>query len=413
MTTSIHASIITSPAYSFKKSLGTKHERLHFAELNGIIHDLAKIRIIIFGQNIFFQVLMRLATSLLSYYFIPLTIHTKNGQIKVLANINSICQRLGICKSEIYQAMKKSENEYHELIIKSLKIIEANQEIVEKIANPLSGIKIEEAIQLLQFIEKNRLKWMKGFKNLSADCIYLRAHETQLPYDIQIFENMEIIIHTKKYLRKSESKKVTISIDFMTGEFFVKLKGDIASEVNIFNNLRGKKGIVEMKCFTEYSSKNPSKSKHQILIEKGYSHNLAQIQSFYNLNEEDLKIIILDLLNGLNEMHRYGTAHGDLTNHNILVDICPLTGKILKSAICDFGTTMNPIDIEEVYGRDEVIKLQSREVSILVLHIKKICEKNKLKIPKFLNNVNYYKPGEELNIYNTEQILNEAILYYS
>jgi RHS repeat-associated protein len=207
------------------------------------------------------------------------------------------------------------------------------------------GLKRSEILQLTLFIEtelKNHLKKKKH---------YLREAQTGLPRIIEFDpKTKRVFIHlgTNKIAMIGQGchKTVTKSIlyNLEQPEIVANCRAPVRDqfEMKLIKTLQGIPGIVEGKAFITHTQAKDQEDMLEIICKL---YNASSLRSIFYNNSEQFSLlekmeIALQLLQGLEGIHKINIIHRDLHSANFLIDVKRdmATGKReVKAAITDFG----------------------------------------------------------------------------
>ena len=221
--------------------------------------------------------------------------------------------------------------------------IRAARNILQKDAN--LGLKIGELVQLALFIETDLTRFKEQKK------YYLREHETQMPRIIEYDPiSRQTFIHLGErnipMLGAGFHKRVTKSIlyDKKNPDIVANCRTTTADEkeMKYLQKMQGTPGIVEGLAFIKHTQQKEQEDKLEIILKLYNSKTLRHI--YYNgtlkFSLSEKMNMALDLLKGIEKVHKLGLIHRDLHTGNYLVDVQPGMNGLTRSvivAITDFG----------------------------------------------------------------------------
>ncbi|MDB6080731.1 MAG: serine/threonine protein kinase [Chlamydiia bacterium] len=185
------------------------------------------------------------------------------------------------------------------------------------------GVTLGEFLQIALFIESRLPQYIADGKN------YLSYNRTSLPYTLEYdpeTKNVFIVLDEMKanFLGSGAIKTVYKAVLYDRSHPQVVARGEqgyvIRRELEITKLLKDAPGIFEIKGFGQH----PKIKKHGVVIysklyKPGALRNLFNKRITLTLHEK--MSVALDILNGLESIHKLGIVHRDLNPGNFLIDI--------------------------------------------------------------------------------------------
>lgn len=208
------------------------------------------------------------------------------------------------------------------------------------------GVSQSELIQLALFIESDFKK------HIDKEKYFLKTEETglvrELEYDPKT-KNIFIHLGVNKFSKVGEGhhKIVTKSIlyNMVSPEICANCSTslDDLKEMGVIEQLQGTPGIVEGRAFIKHTKEKEREDKLEIIVKLYNTGSLREIfyQKKAKFSSLEKMRIALDLLRGLEGMHKKRLIHRDLHTANCLVNISNMENgqRKIDTVITDFGQT--------------------------------------------------------------------------
>lgn len=205
------------------------------------------------------------------------------------------------------------------------------------------GLRVGELVQVALYVETDFQYFINQARN------FLNEDQTGTPCAVEYDpKSKNTFIHLGKKIGSGAHKTVKKSIlyDRSNPEIVASCHTtlDDKKEMEVIEKLQGNPGIVEGRAFITHTLGLYDKTELEIILKLYNQGSLRHI-----FGERKLKFtlgekmqIALNLLQGLNAMHKRNLMHKDLHSGNFLINITD-NGKgprKVKAAICDFGRTL-------------------------------------------------------------------------
>lgn len=254
-----------------------------------------------------------------------------------------------------------------------------------------SKLSKDKIIQIYSYVTANKESWNQLLNQKQTESLFLRKGSTHLPYSIEYWKNGQCFFYTDVLIGQGMHKNVFLAAELTSQSLVARVKPfsnkedlqDIIQEGNFLNSFVGSKGIVNAYGNSYYPSKKNSALMKYHMLQTLYECDLEYfLKNKIQLEEDDLKKMISDLLMGLAAIHNKGLLHEDLKPKNILIKFDRVTNKISEAALCDLGMTSSG---HYYKSSEEKETAQKWEVYFILRRIQVYAKIYEIEIPQFIH----------------------------
>jgi serine/threonine protein kinase len=253
-------------------------------------------------------------------------------------------------------------------------------------------IQKKDAECFFNYVKANKDSWDQQLTTNQQSSIFLRKRETGLPFSIQYWKDGAWVIHSKKLKDSGGNKKVLISADIINERLFARIKPlysspagreNVISESKLIDSFSNINGIIQNYRSSEHLSKNDAKGMKFEILQELYEGTFDILEKI-SLSKEEIKMLMIDLMSGLAEIHERGLIHDDLKPKNILIQV-DSNGKFMRAVLCDLGGTTDGKNFEPPFDKEKLKEAQGKEVDRLIGLFRGLHRSKNMDFPYFID----------------------------